>query len=277
MSRFVLSSNHLFLYGTGDGTIGVLDMGSDLNNPVSPSNNWKTVAIIPCWTMVDNNSAKSISYRELEVFGTAIGGSTLEKLRADLFDSQFLVNREGYQVMYHSRDGSKAMVLGKCSFCQLNNIFGWRRYGVKLPAITMVWNRYDRSSGEAVVDLEELGERAKRLGMAVEEQSKELGDCKSRLKEKEEILEHYKRLLEESKEAMKEKESAMNRLKEVIEDRDGEIRRLKLRLKEAGGSGDNGIGTTGGDEELKTIRDRLFAKEKQVDDFKAAVRCFFRT
>ncbi|CAL1412560.1 unnamed protein product [Linum trigynum] len=70
--------------------------------------------------------------------------------------------------------------------------------------------------------------QGKRLGMAVEEQSKELGDCKSRLKEKEEILEHYKRLLEESKDAMKEKESAMNRLKEVIEDRDGEIRRLKV-------------------------------------------------
>ncbi|CAI0421505.1 unnamed protein product [Linum tenue] len=63
-------------------------------------------------------------------------------------------------------------------------------------------------------------------------------------------MEHYKRLLVESKDVMKEKdkekESAMNRLMEVIEDRDGEIRRLKLRLDEAGGSGGNGLGTTGG-------------------------------
>ncbi|CAI0421504.1 unnamed protein product [Linum tenue] len=173
MSRFVLSSNHFFLYGTGDGTIVVLDMGSDLNNPASSCDNWKTVGIIPCFTTFDNNSAKSISYKDLEVYGTAIGGSTLEKLRADLFDSQFLVNREGYQVMYYSSDGSKAMGVGKCSFCRLNNIFGWRKYGVKPPAITMMWNRYDRSSGEAVVDLVELRERVKRLGVEVEEQSKD--------------------------------------------------------------------------------------------------------
>ncbi|CAN0862850.1 hypothetical protein LINGRAHAP2_LOCUS8568 [Linum grandiflorum] len=198
-----MNTNSLYLCGLADHKIIVLDTGSDLNNPANATISWANVATITCNT------------DELQLFGTVIRGVALEKLRAVLFDSQLLVNREGYQVGYHNSDGSKSMSVGRSFLSKLNNLFGWSSYGVN-PSIATIWNRYDNGSNKVVVDFEELDGRAKRLGKELEEQSEELKGCELKLADKEEILSHYKQIVEEGKEVMKEKSKVVAEKENLI-------------------------------------------------------------
>ncbi|CAN0862848.1 hypothetical protein LINGRAHAP2_LOCUS8568 [Linum grandiflorum] len=193
-----MNTNSLYLCGLADHKIIVLDTGSDLNNPANATISWANVATITCNT------------DELQLFGTVIRGVALEKLRAVLFDSQLLVNREGYQVGYHNSDGSKSMSVGRSFLSKLNNLFGWSSYGVN-PSIATIWNRYDNGSNKVVVDFE-------RLGKELEEQSEELKGCELKLADKEEILSHYKQIVEEGKEVMKEKSKVVAEKNRVIQE-----------------------------------------------------------
>ncbi|CAI0552272.1 unnamed protein product [Linum tenue] len=243
MARFVVDSNSLFFYGTVDSTIVVLDTRSDLNRFPTTFHEWKTVAIVTC--PLNNRSSSSSSaaaaaanpigrklYTELEIFGNVIEGANLRRLRAELFTSQLLVNREGYQVGYCNDDACKALALGSSLMLKINSMFEWWRYGVK-PEVATAWKRYDvGEDDEDVVDVE-------KLAMELEEQSKELKECRARMAEKEEIVDHYKRLLEESREVLRqkskvveEKERVIEEQRRLIEKKDGEIEELEVRLWE---------------------------------------------
>ncbi|CAL1377199.1 unnamed protein product [Linum trigynum] len=232
-SRFVVNSDALFICGTGDGAILVIDAGTDLNHASYSSLTWKIVAAvttnkltgapIPLGTMV---------HRALEIFGTVIEGGDLDKLQGELFDSKILVNRDGYQVKYWNKNGNAAggFVIGGSDMAKLNNLFGWGKYGVK-PAMTTVWNRYV-ARGEVVVDYVAAEERRKETAAESEKQRKKLRESALRAAEKEEIVGHYKRILEENKEVMWEKESAKERLREVIEEKNRVVEEQSRVIKE---------------------------------------------
>ncbi|CAI0421501.1 unnamed protein product [Linum tenue] len=240
MSCFTVKSNNLFLYGTGQGTIVVLDAGNDLTNPTPCFRDWKPLATVTCPVNAADGSttiplacctrAKQLYYGELQLFGVVIEGRTLRKLHTDLYNSQLLVNREGYQVQYYnSGSSSKALVVGTSKLSKLNDMFGWWEYGVTPPPIKTVWNRYDRINGEVVVDFEKLRRR-------LVERTQEKWRVESLLVQKEEVV--------------KEKDVLIEGMKREIEG-------LKARLESGG--------------ELEEIRGRLVTKEKQVDYLKTII------
>ncbi|CAI0421506.1 unnamed protein product [Linum tenue] len=296
-SRFVVNSNSFFLSGTGDGVVAVVDTVTDLNSPSYASGDWKIIAAAIGTITTTTISSATIPagtklYRGLEIFGAIIEGSSLDKLCKDLFNSQLLVNRDGYQIKYYDKiTTGGGFVTGSSYMVKLNNMLGWEKYGVKRPAtapITAVWNRYDVAKGEVVVDYVAAEERRREMDAELGKQRRELGQLQLRLVEKEEILGHYQRILEESKELLREKESAKQRLREVIEEKNRvveeqsrvikekemEIQRLKLNKgegeKEAAGVGDDG--------ELKKAGEGFGMKEKVVgddgDEFKAPMDSF---
>ncbi|CAN0862854.1 hypothetical protein LINGRAHAP2_LOCUS8569 [Linum grandiflorum] len=227
MSPFVVNSNSLFLCGTTNGAVTVVDAGTDLNTPTYSGDNWKIVAA------VEAAAARTEICRAVEIFGKVVEGASLDKLCQDLLNSQVLVNRDGYQVRYLGADGGvnggEGFEIGNNYLMKLNNLFGWGKYGVKSPEgrIGTVWNRYDVNAGEAVVDYAAAEVRAK-------ETASELREWERRAAEKEEVLGHYKRIVEENKEVMKEMEMGKNWIKKVLEEKKGVIEEQRRVIKEKG-------------------------------------------
>ncbi|CAI0421508.1 unnamed protein product [Linum tenue] len=232
-SRFVVNSNALFICGTGDGAILVIDAGTDLNHASYSSLTWKIVAAITANKLTGATIPRgTMVHRALEIFGTVIESGDLDKLRGELFDSKILVNRDGYQVKYWNKNGNAAggFVIGGSDMAKLNNLFGWGKYGVK-PAMTTVWNRYV-ARGAVMVDYVAAEERRKETAAESEKQRRKLRELVLRAAEKEEIVGHYKRILEENKEVMWEKESVKERLREVIEEKNRVVEEQSRVIKE---------------------------------------------
>ncbi|CAN1814609.1 hypothetical protein LINPERHAP1_LOCUS27177 [Linum perenne] len=269
MSTFRVNTNSFFLCGTANGAVSVVDTGCDLNNPVYASDTWKIVATAfgTRTAMTITAAAGSKVYRALEIFDTKIEGEKLDKLCQDLLNSQVLVNRDGYQVTYLGAAGGgingAGFVIGNNNYLvKLNNLFGWGGYGVKSPEgriAATVWNRYDVSIGEAVVDYVAAKAKAREMESEMEKRASELRESERRAAEKEEMLGYYKRILEENKELVKEMENGKNRLKDVIEEqriklkeKEVEIEGL-MKLKEKVVNDDD----DGGDEDLKTEQQKM--------------------
>ncbi|CAI0430177.1 unnamed protein product [Linum tenue] len=192
MSRLVLNSNNLFLLPVSDRTIRVLDPEWELNTQTITNDmvNWKHAG------RVGNNSAST--HRELQVFGTVIGGSKLEELSTELINLQAVTNREGCTVMYFNV-GAGDMYLreGRSQVRRLNDLFDWSKYGVNVPApVETVWDRFQQvASGKLMVDNKGAAQKQKELEEKEEEservraeQDKQIDELKKQAKEKDDQL-----------------------------------------------------------------------------------------
>ncbi|CAI0474083.1 unnamed protein product [Linum tenue] len=244
-SPFQVNSNALFLCGTAEGAIAVVDTVTDLNSAACPSDQWSIVAAAATETSTITSPISPNVHNALEIFGAVIEGDKLNNLREELFDSRVLVNRDGYQVKYvdnHNTQSASAAGLVK-----LNDVFGWARYGVKRPteteaaAVPTVWNRYAVAGGEVVVDYMAKEARQKDMAARLEKQGRDLEDSKKLVKEKEGEIERFRKALEEKNRATKEhikiireKEGEIDRLnranegnRRVIREKEAEIERVR--------------------------------------------------
>ncbi|CAI0466387.1 unnamed protein product [Linum tenue] len=189
MSRLVLNSNNLFLLPVSDRTIRVLDPEWELNTQTITNDmvNWKQAG------RVGNNSAST--HRELQVFGTVIGGSKLEELSTELINLQAVTNREGYTVMYFNV-GAGDMYLreGRSQVRRLNDLFDWSKYGVNVPTpVETVWDRFQQvTNGKLMVDNKGAAQKQKEL----EEKEKESERRDDRLAARDKQVASLKKALE---------------------------------------------------------------------------------
>ncbi|CAN0890326.1 hypothetical protein LINGRAHAP2_LOCUS16370 [Linum grandiflorum] len=200
MSRFVLDSNSLFIVGTSADILQVVETGSNLSAPGASASGWSVVAAAKLGSSYGTIPGHAKLFEQLQVFGVVIGGPLLAKLCLELSSSQVMVNREGYQVLHRNHDGSLDFQLRNCKMFRLNNMFGWREYGVE-PKITTVWNRHDQNR-EAVIDYREM---------------------KTRLGEKDEEIERLRAHLAVE-------EMVTKCLKKFLKDKDEEIEDLGMKL-----------------------------------------------
>ncbi|CAL1400009.1 unnamed protein product [Linum trigynum] len=231
-SPFQVNSNALFLCGTAEGAIAVVDTVTDLNSAACPSDQWSIVAAAATETSTITSTISPNVHNALEIFGAVIEGDKLNNLREELFDSRILVNRDGYQVKYV--DNHNTQNASTAGLVKLNDVFGWARYGVKRPAETeasavpTVWNRYAVAGGEVVVDYMAEEARQKEMAARLEKQGRDLEDSKKLVREKEGEIERFRKALEEKNRATKE------HIK-IIREKEGEIDRLKSALEEKNG------------------------------------------
>ncbi|CAN0862874.1 hypothetical protein LINGRAHAP2_LOCUS8575 [Linum grandiflorum] len=239
MPPFVIDSDSMFICGSASGAVAVFSPGSNLNSQKFTTKDFKPLAcaigsgnpkVTGC-TMIPATSGKV--HFGVEIFGKLIEGETLDKLANELWRSRVLVNCDGYQVVYSDEPADGVFQVSRCRLTMANNMFGWRRYGVKSPEgrVGTVWNRFDMYSGETVVDYVAAEEKAKVMAselkemetkyMAAEEKAKEMASelekRKTELREKEENLKHYKLILKGKTELIKEMETMMNEVKGVVE------------------------------------------------------------
>ncbi|CAN1142329.1 hypothetical protein LINPERPRIM_LOCUS25970 [Linum perenne] len=110
------------------------------------------------------------SFTELEVLGVRIRSNQLAQLANDLTLTDhagqtfhLIVNRQGLCFLYVNSPSSIMRL-------RINDYFGWSRYGVDNSEVSVVWNRWDMSSGAVLVSSASDGY----LKKLVEEKDKQL-------------------------------------------------------------------------------------------------------
>ncbi|CAN0879784.1 hypothetical protein LINGRAHAP2_LOCUS13288 [Linum grandiflorum] len=138
------------------------------------------------WKFLAKVGPHSASFTELENLGVRIRSNQLTQLVNDLTLTDvggqtfhLIVNRQGLCFLYVNSPPSSIMRL------RISDYFGWSKYGVNVGQASVVWDRWDMSSGAVLVSASNEDSLKKLVEMkdkALEGKDRELAALKLAMK-----------------------------------------------------------------------------------------------